>query len=62
MAFSVLCVSISDTLHHRIDLIENSFRPGNSLIVRHTRATYTGPPDVVLWKGRFALNQMSLIP
>lgn len=46
MAFSVLCVSICDTLHHRIDLIENSFRPGNSLIVRHTRATYTGPPDV----------------
>lgn len=44
MAFSLLCGSISDTLHHRVALIGNSFRPGNILIVSHTSAIHTGPP------------------
>lgn len=43
MAFSLLCGSISDTLHHRVALIGNSFRPGNILIVSHTSAIHTGP-------------------
>lgn len=57
MAFSVLCVSISDTLHHRVALIGNSFRPGNSLIVSHTRATYTGPPHVAAFTVVAALER-----
>lgn len=55
MAFSVLCVSISDTLHPGVALIGNSFRPGNSLIV--TRTTYTGSPGVVAFTVVAALER-----
>lgn len=40
-SLSAVCVSISDTLHHRVALIGHSGRPGNTLIVSHTSAIYT---------------------
>lgn len=67
MAFSLLCGSISDTLHHRVALIGNSFRPGNFLIVSHTSAIYTRPPAgsaftvtiSIQEKGIFVLQQLA---